>query len=113
MRFKEKKSNSKEKHNEKETLTKLFTAKSILFVFVKIQNNIAIIKTNNINIINIKNDTPKVPPYNLKTLKFSPAKFILLQFVSLNIKMLANQFLIQKTDLRNKGKKEGFLLPNG
>ena len=71
-----------------------------------IQTNIAIIKINTINIINIKSNARKVPLYNLKTSKFSPAKSILLQFLSLNTKLLINIFLIQKTDLRRKGNKE-------
>ena len=54
--------------------------------------------------------TPKVPLYNLKTLKFYPAKSILLQFLPLNTKLLINKFLLQKTDLRKKGNKEDFLL---
>ena len=97
----------------KEKLMKLFKTKSILCVFVIIQSNITIIKINTINIINIERNSPKVLLYNLKTLKFSPAKSILLQFLSLNTKLLINTFLIQKTDLRKKGNKEDFLLPSG
>ena len=92
---------------------KLFKTKSILSVFVIIQSNITIIKINTINIINIERNPPKVLLYNLKTLKFSPAKSILLQFLSLNTKLLINTFLIQKNDLRKKGNKEDFLLPSG
>ena len=56
---------------------KLFKTKSVLSVFFTIQTNITIIKINTINIITIERNAPKVPPYNLKTLKFSPAKYIL------------------------------------
>ena len=79
---------------------KLSITESVLSPFVMMQNNITIIKTNTINIITIKKNAPKV--YNLKPLKFSPAKSILLQFLSLNTKLLKNKFLIQKTDLRKK-----------
>ena len=78
-----------------------------------IQVNTTIIKINTINIIHIKRNAPKVPFYKVNTLKFSPARSILLQFLSLNTKHLINKFLIQKTDLRKKGSKENFLLPNG
>ena len=54
--------------------------------------------------------TPKVSLYNLKTLKFYPAKSILLQFLPLNTKLLRNKFLLQKTNLRKKGNKGDFLL---
>ena len=79
---------------------KLSKTESVLSPFVMMQNNITIIKTNTINIITIKKNAPKV--YNLKPLKFSPVKSILLQFLSLNTKLLKNKFLIQKTDLRKK-----------
>ena len=92
---------------------KPFKTKSVLSVFVTIQINITIIKINTINIINIEKNAPKVPLYNLKTLKFSLAKSILLQFISLNTKLLIKKFLIQKTDLRKKGNKVDFLLSNG
>ena len=92
---------------------KPFKTKSVLSVFVTIQINITFIKINTINIINIEKNAPKVPLYNLKTLKFSPAKSILLQFLSLNTKWLIEKFLIQKTNLRKKGNKEDFLLSNG
>ena len=92
---------------------KPFKTKSVLSVFVTIQINITFIKINTINIINIEKNAPKVPLYNLKTLKFSLAKSILLQFISLNTKLLIKKFLIQKTDLRKKGNKVDFLLPNG
>ena len=81
---------------------KLSKTESVLSPFFMMQNNITIIKTNTINIITIKKNAPKV--YNLKPLKFSPAKSILLQFLSLNTKLLKNKFLIQKTDLRKKGR---------
>ena len=77
---------------------KLSKTESVLSPFVMMQNNITIIKTNTINIITIKKNAPKV--YNLKPLKFSPGKSILLQFLSLKTKLLKNKFLIQKTDLR-------------
>ena len=74
----QKKSNTKVTNlNQKETLMKLFKTKSVLSVFFTIQTNITIIKINTINIITIERNAPKVPPYNLKTLKFSPAKYIL------------------------------------
>ena len=92
---------------------KPFKTKSVLSVFVMIQTNITIIKINTINIINTEKNAPKVPLYNLKTLKFSLAKSILLQFISLKTKLLIKKFLIQKTDLRKKGNKVDFLLPNG
>ena len=91
---------------------KLFKTKSVLSVFVTTQTNITIAKINTINIINLEKNAPKVLLYNLKTLKFSPAKSILLQFLSLIIKFLIKKFFIQKTDLRKKGNKEDFLLPN-
>ena len=91
---------------------KLFKTKSVLSVFVTTQTNITITKINTINIINLEKNAPKVLLYNLKTLKFSPAKSILLQFLSLIIKLLIKKFFIQKTDLRKKGNKEDFLLPN-
>ena len=91
---------------------KLFKTKSVLSVFVTTQTNITIAKINTINIINLEKNAPKVLLYNLKTLKFSPAKSILLQFLSLIIKLLIKKFFIQKTDLRKKGNKEDFLLPN-
>ena len=75
---------------------KLFKTKSVLSVFVMIQTNMTIIKINTINIVNIERNAPNVPLYNLKTLKFSPAKSILLQFLSLNTKFLIIKFLIQK-----------------
>ena len=106
---KETKLNSKRKG----TLMKPFKTKLVLSVFVTIQTNITIIKINTINIINIEKNVPKVPLYNVKTLKLSPAKSILLQFLSLNTKLLIKKFLIQKTDLRKKENKEEFLLPNG
>ena len=79
---------------------KLSKTESVLSPFVMMQNNITIIKTNTINIITIKKNAPKVS--NLKPLKFSPGKSIMLQFLSLNTKLLKNKFLIQKTDLRKK-----------
>ena len=91
---------------------KLFKTKSVLSVFVTTQTNITIAKINTINIINLEKNAPKVLLYNLKTLKFSPAKSILFQFLSLIIKLLIKKFFIQKTDLRKKGNKEDFLLPN-
>ena len=91
---------------------KLFKTKSVLSVFVTTQTNITIAKINTINIINLEKNAPKVLLYNLKSLKFSPAKSILLQFLSLIIKLLIKKFFIQKTDLRKKGNKEDFLLPN-
>ena len=91
---------------------KLFKTKSVLSVFVTTQTNITIAKINTINIINLEKNAPKVLLYNLKTLKFSPAKSILLQFLSLIIKLLIKKFFIQKTDLRKKGNREDFLLPN-
>ena len=91
---------------------KLFKTKSVLSVFVTTQTNITIAKINTINITNLEKNAPKVLLYNLKTLKFSPAKSILLQFLSLIIKLLIKKFFIQKTDLRKKGNKEDFLLPN-
>ena len=91
---------------------KLFKTKSVLSVFVTTQTNITIAKINTINIINLEKNAPKVLLYNLKTLKFSPAKSILLQFLSLIIKLLIKKFFIQKTDLRKKGNKEDFLLTN-
>ena len=92
---------------------KPFKTKLVLSVFVKIQTNITIIKINTINIINIEKNAPKVSLYNVKTLKLSPAKSILLQFLSPNTKMLIKKFPVQKTDLRKKGNKDKFLLPNG
>ena len=92
---------------------KPFKPKLVLSVFVTIQTNITVIKINTINIINIEKNAPKFPLYNVKTLKLSPAKSILLQFLSLNNKLLIKMFLIQKTDLRKKRNKEEFLLPNG
>ena len=92
---------------------KPFKTKLVLSVFVTIQTNITIIKINTINFINIEKNAPKVPLYNVKTLKLSPAKPILSQFLSLNTKLLIKEFLIQKTDLRRKGNKEEFLLTNG
>ena len=56
---------------------KLFKTKSVLSVFVTTQTNITIAKINTINIINLEKNAPKVLLYNLKTLKFSPAKYIL------------------------------------
>ena len=53
---------------------KPFKTKSVLSVFVTIQINITIIKINTINIINIEKNAPKVPLYNVKTLKLSPVK---------------------------------------
>ena len=91
---------------------KLFKTKSVLSVFVTTQTNITIAKINTINIINLEKNAPKVLLYNLKTLKFSPAKSILFQFLSLIIKLLIKKFFIQKTDLRKKGNKEDFSLPN-
>ena len=87
---------------------KPFKTKLVLSVFVKIQTNITIIKINTINIINIEKNAPKVPLYNVKTLKLSPAKSILLQFQSLNNKLLIKKFLIQKTDLRKKEIRKNF-----
>ena len=75
---------------------KPFKTKLVLSVFVKIQTNITIIKINTINIINIEKNVPKVPLYNVKTLKLSPAKSILLQFLSSNTKMLIKKFPVQK-----------------
>ena len=92
---------------------KLFKTKSVLSIFVTIQTNVSIIKINTINIVNIERNAPNVPFYNLKSLTFSPAKSILLQFLSLSTKFLIIKFLIQKTDLKKKGNKEDFLLPNG
>ena len=92
---------------------KLLKTKSVLSIFVTIQNNITIIKINTINIVNIERNAPNVPLYNLKTLKFSPVKSILLQFLSLSTKFLIIKFLIQKTDLKKKRNKEISLLPNG
>ena len=92
---------------------KPFKTKLVLSIFVTIQTNITIIKINTINFINIEKNAPKVPLYNVKTLELSPAKSILLQFLSLNTKLLIKKFLIQKTDLRRKGNKEEFLLTNG
>ena len=92
---------------------KPFKTKLVLSVFVTIQTNITIIKINTINFINIEKNAPKVPLYNVKTLKLSPAKSILLQFLSSNTKMLIKKFPVQKTDLRKKGSKDKFLLPNG
>ena len=92
---------------------KPFKTKSVLSVFVTIHTNITIIKINVINIINIDKNAPKFPLYNLKTLKFSAAKSILLQFLSLNTKFLIKKFLIPETGLRKKANKEDFLLPNG
>ena len=83
---------------------KLLRTKSVLSIFVTIQNNITIIKINTINIVNIERNAPNVPLYNLKTLKFSPVKSILLQFLSLSTKFLIIKFLIQKTDLKKKKK---------
>ena len=91
---------------------KLFKTKSVLSGFVTTQTNITMAKINTINIMNLEKNAPKVLLYNLKTLKFSPAKSILLQFLSLIIKLLIKKFFIQKTDLRKKGNKEDFLLPN-
>ena len=113
---KPKKSNNKEiklNHKIKETLMKLFKTKPVLSLFVTIQTNITIITINTINIINIKRNAPKVPLYNLKTLTFSPTKSILLQFLSLNTKLLIKKFLIQKTDLRKKEISKIFVLSNG
>ena len=106
---KETKLNSK----RKETLMKPFKTKLVLSVFVTIQTNITIIKINTINIINIEKNVPKVPLYNVKTLKLSPAKSILLQFQPLSTKLLIKKCLIPKTDLRKKENIEEFLLPNG
>ena len=92
---------------------KPFKTKLVLSVFVTIQTNITFIKIDTINIINIEKNAPKVPVYNVKNLKLSPAKSILLQFLSLNTKLLIKKFFIQKTDLRKKGNKEEFLLPKG
>ena len=64
-----------------------------------IQTNITIIEINTINIVNIERNAPNVPLY---TLKFSPAKSIQLQFLSLNTKFLIIKFFIQKTNLRKK-----------
>ena len=89
---------------------KPFKPKLVLSVFVTIQTNITIIKINTINIINIEKNAPKVPLYNVKTVKLSPAKSILLQFLSLNTKLLIKKFLTQKTDLRKNGNKEEFLI---
>ena len=91
---------------------KPFKTKLVLSVFVTIQTNITIIKINTINIINIEKNVPKVPLYNVKTLKLSPAKSILLQFL-INAKLLIKKFLIQKADLRKKEHLEEFLLSNG
>ena len=91
---------------------KLFKTKSVLSGFVTTQTNITMAKINTINIMNLEKNAPKVLLYNLKTLKFSPAKSILLQFLSLIIKLLIKKFFIQKTDLRKKGNREDFLLPN-
>ena len=66
---------------------KPFKTKSFLSVFVAIQTNITIIKINTINIINTEKNVPKDPLYNLKTLKFSPAKSVLFQFLSLDTKL--------------------------
>ena len=92
---------------------KFFKTKSVLFVFVTIQTNNTIIEINTTNIVNIERNAPNVPLYNLKTMRFSPAKSILLRFLSLNTKFLIIKFIIQKTDLRKEGNKEDFLLPNG
>ena len=73
---------------------KPFKPKLVLSVFVTIQTNITIIKINTINIINIEKNAPKVSLYNVKALKLSPAKSILLQFLSLNTKLLIKKFLI-------------------
>ena len=89
---------------------KPFKTKLVLSFFVTIQTNITIIKINTINIINIEKNAPKVPLYNVKTVKLSPAKSILLQFLSLNTKLLIKKFLTQKTDLRKNGNKEEFLI---
>ena len=89
---------------------KPFKTKLVLSFFVTIQTNITIIKINTFNIINIEKNAPKVPLYNVKTLKLSPAKSILLQFLSLNTKLLIKKFLTQKTDLRKNGNKEEFLI---
>ena len=91
---------------------KPFKTKLVLSAFVTIQTNITIIKINTINIINIEKNEPKVPLYNVKTLKLSPAKSILLQFL-INAKLLIKKFLIQKADLRKKEHLEEFLLSNG
>ena len=77
---------------------KLFKTKSVLFVFVTMPTNTTIIKINTFNIINIERIQTKVPLFNLKTSKFSPAKSIPLQFLSLNTKLLINKFLPQKTE---------------
>ena len=61
---------------------RLFKTKSVLFAFVMIQANTTIIKINTINIIHIKRNAPKVPFYKVKTLKFSPARSIQLQFLN-------------------------------
>ena len=73
---------------------KPFKTKLVLSVFVTIQTNITFIKINTINIINIEKNAPKVSLYNVKALKLSPAKSILLQFLSLNTKLLIKKFLI-------------------
>ena len=75
---------------------KPFKTKLVLSFFVTIQTNITIIKINTINIINIEKNAPKVPLYNVKTLKLSPAK-------SINNKLLIKKFLTQKLI---SGKKE-------
>ena len=90
---------------------KPFKTKLILTVFVTIQTNITVIIINTINIINIEKNAP--PLYNVKTWKLSTTISILLQFLSLNTKLLIKKFLIQKTDLRKKGNKDKLLLPNG
>ena len=57
---------------------KLFKTKSVSSIFLMIQTNITIIRISTINIIKTERNEPKVPFYNLKTLKLFPAKFILL-----------------------------------
>ena len=87
---------------------KPFKTKLVLSVFVTIQTNITFIKINTINIINIEKNAPKVPLYNVKTLKLSPAKSILLQFLSLSTKLLIKKFLIQKLISEKKEIRKNF-----
>lgn len=52
--------------------------------------------------INMERNASKIPLYNLKTLTFSPPNSILLQFLPLNIKLLINKFLIEKSQKQRK-----------
>ena len=89
---------------------KLFKTTSVLSAFVTMQTSITIIKINTINIINLQKNAPKLPLFNLETLKF----FQQSQFYCNSYHSTPNclkKFPTQKTDHRKKGNQKHFLCP--